>query len=54
MKKAEDFEDEAIAILNADFWKAWLKTWQKESKPAPVTYNQFVRMLRAVFEGMSL
>lgn len=50
LKKVEDITEEAIAILDADFWKAWLESWQKESKPAPVTYNQFVRMLRAVFE----
>ena len=46
-----DLDDENASFLNHDFWKSWLTKIKKERNWSPVTFNDFLGMLRPIFES---
>ena len=48
-KKVESIGSQSIALMDTDFWRAWMAEYSKRDKPAPATYNQILTTIRSVF-----
>ena len=49
----KDIYHERVGLMDTQFWRDWLVRYRKDSKPAAVTYNDTVAMVRAVFNHES-